>query len=162
MTPAHAEALFAGLRDEQLYEFIDDEPPASASTLRSRLEKWAAGKSPDGSEAWLNWAVRVGDTGRYVGTVQATLKSDFSAELAFLLFSDARGNGYASEAVAATIAHLREHDLVSRFEARVDPSNLRSVRLLRALGFERTDTPSVAVTIRGVPAGEVQYALVIR
>lgn len=148
--------------DEQLYEFIDDEPPANDGALRSRFEKWAIGKSPDGSEVWQNWAVWVCDFAHYVGTVQATVKSDSSAELGFLLFRNAWGKGYAREAAAAVIAHLREHHAVSQFEARVDPRNLRSIRLLHALDLERADTPTATVRIRDISADEVQYVLLVR
>lgn len=104
---AHAALLFEGLRDESLYDFIGDEPPDSVESLRARYERLAGGKSPDGTEAWLNWAVWVLQESRYVGYVQATVKPGNVAEIAYVLFRAAWGKGYAREAVTAMTTHLR-------------------------------------------------------
>ena len=37
LEPHHAELSFAGLRDEQLYEFCEDEPPESVTSLAARI-----------------------------------------------------------------------------------------------------------------------------
>ena len=57
LLPMHADAMFQGLRDERLYEFITERAPASLSALRDRYRMLASRKSPDLSEEWLNWAL---------------------------------------------------------------------------------------------------------
>src|SRR5207249_414216 len=103
---SHADELYDGLRDERLYEFIDSDPPESRERLRTRYAKLASRRSPDGTEAWLNWAIRECRTDRYVGFVQATVNASRSALIAYVLFHSAWGNGYGREAVAALIRQL--------------------------------------------------------
>jgi len=136
--PTHADALFDDLRDHRLYEFIDDEPPESVAGLRSRFAKLATRKSPDGVETWLNWAVRRVNDARYVGYVQATIGLNQPAQIAYVFFRKAWGNGYAREAVAGMLEHLRKSFGITVFRAHVDTRNLRSISLLEALSFERT------------------------
>jgi len=158
--PHHAEAFFAGLGDERLYEFIDDHPPVSVETLRARFAELATRRSPDGSQAWLNWAVWSDDEDRYLGYVQATILENRRVQIAYVLFRDAWGKGFAREAVAAMLAHLREHRKVNRFQATVDPRNHRSIAVLSALGFSHDRCRPAAGQIRGVIVDESIYLLV--
>lgn len=137
LEPHHAELLFAGLRDEQLYEFCEDEPPERVTSLAARYGRLATRSSPDGSEIWLNWSIWARDEVRYVGFVQATLLPDRSAQIAYRLVRDAWGKGYAREAVTAMLAHVRSAWDVSEFIATVDARNKRSIATLEALGFSR-------------------------
>ncbi len=89
LQPQHAELLFAGLRDERLYEFCEDEPPASVASLSARYAQLATRSSPDGSEIWLNWSIWSRDEARSVGFVQATILPDRSAQIAYRLARDA-------------------------------------------------------------------------
>lgn len=133
LTPSHAAALFAGLSDPALYQFIDDEPPVDEEVLRARYERWSSRVSPDGTQDWLNWAVWSLVEQRYVGTVQATVtRATHSAEIAYVLFRDAWGKGYAREAVALMIETLPH---VRALRARVDSRNERSMKLLATLEF---------------------------
>jgi len=66
-----AEEMVAVLGDERLHAFTGGRPPTLAE-LRARYARLVAGRSPDGSEQWRNWIVRLRD-GRAVGTVQATI-----------------------------------------------------------------------------------------
>jgi ribosomal-protein-alanine N-acetyltransferase len=159
LEPHHADVLLDGLRDERLYEFIDDAPPESVDVLRSRYARLACGKAPDRPEAWLNWAVRESFTDRYTGFVQATITDSRSALIAYLLFPFAWGNGYAREAVAAMIHHLRSTHEVTTFKATVDPRNKRSIAVLQALGFVQFECRKGAAQIRGVVADELDFLL---
>ena len=135
LEPYHAELLFAGLRDERLYKYCEDEPPEDIAALAARYARLAARRSPDGSEIWLNWAVWARKEARYVGFVQATILHDWSSQVAYRLVHDAWGNGYAWEAASAMLAHVREDWDVSEFVATVDARNKRSLATLEALGF---------------------------
>jgi ribosomal-protein-alanine N-acetyltransferase len=138
LEPRHADPLFHGLQDERLYEMIPDKPPASVAALRERYAQLARRQSPDGSEHWLNWAVWLPAEGRYIGYVQATVKVDQPrARVAYVLFSDAWGKGFAREAVRRMMEHLGEAYDVAELRASVDVRNQRSIRLLESLGFVR-------------------------
>ena len=134
----HAEPLFEGLRDERIYDFLDEDPPESLEALRERYAYLARRQSPDGREAWLNWAVRVRELDRYAGYVQATVPPTGVALIAYVLFPPFWGEGYAREAVEAMNAHLAAHYAVRELRATVDARNARSIALLEKLGFTRT------------------------
>ena len=69
---SHASALFEGLRHEGLYEFIGEGPPESIEALEARYRRLSTRRSPDGLEAWLNWALWLPSAARHVGWLQAT------------------------------------------------------------------------------------------
>lgn len=159
LTPAHAEALFEGLQDDDLYAFIDGFPPKTLAEVSERCERLSRHRSPDGSEIWLNWAIHAAQDARMVGYVQATIGKRGVASIAYVLFRGARGRGVAREAVAGMIRHLRECHGIAEFFATVDPRNSRSIRLLEATGFARTEFQAGAAQIRGIVADESRYTL---
>lgn len=132
LTTAHARRLFPGLRDPALYQHLDEGPPASVEVLEERYRRWERLRSPDDAQRWLNWAVR--DRAGYVGHVQATITGP-RAEIAYVLFVDAWGRGYAGEAVAAMIEYLRSRHAIDELVAQVSGDNRRSIALLARLGF---------------------------
>ena len=155
----HAKRLFAGLQHEDLYRFISDRPPESVEALAERYRRLATRRSPDGREGWLNWAIVSTLTERDLGYVQATVHADRSAHVAYVLFPEFWGQGYAREAVATAIEHLRDEWAVTAIRATVDTRNRRSIALLEALGFERGAVRAAAEVIHGEPSDEVEYTL---
>jgi len=153
----HAEALFAPLADHALYAYIAEEPPPDLDALRARFVRWEARRSPDGREAWLNWAVRTQADARAIGYVQATVRDDGTADVAYVLGRAAWGQGYGREAVAAMLAHLTPG--VATFVATVDTRNRPSIALLEALGFTRVAVRAGAEWIHGVLTDEAEYRL---
>jgi [ribosomal protein S5]-alanine N-acetyltransferase len=59
LLPQHATLLFEGLADARLYRFIPRNPPESVEALETRYRKLSSRRSADGSEAWLNFAMRL-------------------------------------------------------------------------------------------------------
>lgn len=139
----HAEEMTPVLAESALYAFTGGEPPTSAE-LRARYERQAAGRSPDGAEAWLNWIVRRRDDGQAVGFVQAAISSDppppapVTAVLAWVLGLGFQGHGYATEAGRALVAWL-EGVPVQRIVAYIHPEHRASMGVARALGLQPTD-----------------------
>jgi ribosomal-protein-alanine N-acetyltransferase len=134
---SHAALLYPHLRDSTLYEFLDDDPPASVAILEERYGRWSAGRSPDGPEVWLNWAARLRGTEDYVGWFQATVRSR-AADIAYLVFVQHQRRGYAREACRALIAHLTATYDIARVGVTADRRNAASIQLAQSLGF----TPS--------------------
>jgi ribosomal-protein-alanine N-acetyltransferase len=132
-TVAHAEEMFGVLSDPAIYEY-ENEPPPSVEWLRARFTKLESRQSPDGQEQWLNWVIRL-PTSELIGYVQATVRSNGYAAIAYELSSTYWGRGLASQAVQAMIGELVERYGVRKLSAVFKRENQRSARLLERLGF---------------------------
>lgn len=137
----HAELMFAVLSDPAIYEY-ENAPPASLQWLRTRYAKLESRRSADGREQWLNWVVRLLDglardsgPGELIGYVQATVRADGSALIAFEFASAYWGRGLASQAVTAMLAELGLRYQTRAFWALLKRKNYRSMRLLERLNF---------------------------
>lgn len=161
LEPRHAFALYPGLKQESLYEFIDDIPPLSDTALRKRYELLARKRSPDGTEIWLNWAIFVTSSENYVGYIQATLREGLPCDIAYVLFQEYWGRGYAREAIQAILPTISNTYNVKTFRALVDTRNKRSINLLLALNFYQNECVNRQVRIRGVLSEESEYILTL-
>ena len=130
----HAEAMFEVLCDPAIYEH-ENAPPKSLQFLRERYAKLESRRSVDGRELWLNWVLCERSAGALIGYVQATVRPDGHALVAYELASAHWGRGLGSEAVAALIDELRLQFGVHTVLAVFKRSNRRSRRLLEGLGF---------------------------
>jgi ribosomal-protein-alanine N-acetyltransferase len=157
--PIHAPLLFGALSDIRLYEFIAEEPPSTEAALEARYERLALRQSAEGSEVWLNWALRTQLAAQYVGYVQATIRTDETAEIAYVVSFAEWGKRYAREAVTTILPHLHEQYGAKLAVARVDTRNTRSIRLLEALGFQQASVRREAEWIHGVLTDEAEYKL---
>ena len=135
---SHAEEMFGLLDDEAIYTYLDYSAPPSVDHLRNVYARLEARRSPDGSDAWLNWVIRPRDQ-PLVGYVQATVESNRSAYVAYVLASRYWGHGYAERAMQAMLEHLASAYCVHRCVATVEVENQRSIRLLERLGFHLAD-----------------------
>ena len=129
----HAEEMFAVLSDPAIYTY-ENEPPASVEWLRARFARLESRRSADGDEQWLNWVVRFHPS-ELIGFVQATVRANHSATIAYVIASSHWGRGLASEAVKAMIAELAANYQVRHLSAVFKRDNQRSRRLLERLGF---------------------------
>jgi ribosomal-protein-alanine N-acetyltransferase len=158
LTAEHAPRLFPVLSDPTIYTYTPGEPPGSVESLRERYERLQRRVSPSGEELWLNWAVWLEASRRYAGVVQATVRRERSALIAYELGEPFRGAGYATEACEAMIAALASDYSVERVRAHVDTRNLASIRLLERLGFRRVDLIRNADHFKGASSDELVYA----
>lgn len=145
---SHARAMFDVLSDPAIYEF-ENHPPVSLDALRRRFSKLESRTSPDGTQQWLNWVVRL-HSGDLAGYVQATVHADGHASIAYVLGSSHWGKGIARRAVARMIEELRERHGAGECIAVLKSANARSRRLLQQLGF----TPGGAERAVGLEPGE--------
>ena len=130
----HAPAMFLLLDDVELYRHLDFAPPPSLYHLREVYRRLEARHSPDGTEEWLNWVI-LPHGGAPMGFVQATVRPDGAAYIAYTLGRRHWGHGFAAEATRAMLEHLAEVHDVRCFVATVEKDNERSIRLLDRLGF---------------------------
>jgi RimJ/RimL family protein N-acetyltransferase len=136
----HADEMSDVLSDPGLHAFIGG-APASTEDLRTRYERLVAG-SPDPHVSWLNWVVRVRETGRLAGTVQGTVTDDgrqpAQAEVAWVVGKPWQGQGIASEAARALVAWLESRG-VRTVLAHVHPDHEASAAVAASAGLSRTE-----------------------
>ena len=140
---SHAEELFPVLSDPHIYEFLDEDPPASVTALRERLARSESRRSPDGSEHWLNWLVR-DEVGAVAGQVQTTIFPDSTANVAYLFARSHWGRGVAFSAVERMLQTVREAFVVTTFYVVLEHENHRSKRLAQRLGFKAASLEDAA------------------
>ncbi len=162
--PEHATLLFEGLADERLYRFIPSDPPESLEALETRYRKLSSRRSPDSSEAWLNFAMRLREEGTrpkatYVGTLETTVFPERCAYLAYTVFFQFWRRGYAKEGCARMLTHLLEEQGVRVVAAEMDTRNAASIGLVESLGFERVGTTMGADHFKGSVSDEHRYEL---
>ncbi len=136
LCPADAPEMFGILSAPEIYIDMEDAPPCSVDALRERYQFLAKQESPDKTETWLNWIIRVEESKDALGFVQATVKKSSNVALiAFVLNPQFWGHGLATKAVSVMLKTLNQDFGVNVFRATVNDSNLRSVKLLRRFGF---------------------------
>jgi [ribosomal protein S5]-alanine N-acetyltransferase len=159
--PHHARLLFPILADPQIYTFIPEDAPESISALERRYEVLTMRRSPSGDELWLNWALWHKQGATYIGILQATVYTDQSGSIAYLLASQFWGQGYASEACARLLRLLFEEYHLHMINAEVDTRNRASWRLLERLGFEQSAFRANADIFKGSTSDEYTYQLTV-
>lgn len=142
LVAAHAREMFDVLSDPAIYEF-ENEPPASQEWLTRRFERLEQRWSPDGTDQWLNWIIRLPD-GAPAGSVQATVLPSATAYVAYELSSRYWRQGIGSSAVSAMLDELRLMYGVTVFMAILKAGNFRSRELLRRLGFSVATSAEIA------------------
>lgn len=135
-TAAHAAEMFAVLSDPAIYE-LENAPPESVAWLTERFARLESRVSPDGTEQWLNWVIRL-PSGALAGYVQATIDRDRTAHIAYELASKYWRQGIGSAAVSGMLEELAVSHGVRTCVATLKERNYRSLALLQSLGFERS------------------------
>jgi RimJ/RimL family protein N-acetyltransferase len=132
----HATELAPLLNDIALHEFTGGAPLGPAA-LAARYAQLASRRSPDGSQLWGNWVIRVRDTGTAAGTIQATMPaagpSAGPAEVAWVLARRYQGHGYATEAARSLVLALQRAGWAVM--AHIHPRHLASQGVARAAGL---------------------------
>lgn len=155
----HAAELFLLLADPHLYLYVPGEPPANVAALEEQCKRMASPASPPPGDRWLNWVLRAKESGSRIGRVQATIRDDRSAYLAYEIGAPFWRRGFAAEACARLLRALFEDDRVTRVVAEVDTRNAASIRLLERLGFACTARREAADFFKGSWSDEWTYVL---
>ena len=153
----HAIALFPILQAKQIYSYIPQNPPTSLEALEQRYQKLATRLSPDGQEAWLNWAVYHQERQTYIGRIEATVGTNRSCQIAYMFAPQFWGQGYATESCTKVIIELKRNYSITEIVAEVDTRNLASAKLLQRLGFTNQETRKNADFFKGSYSDEYIY-----
>jgi [ribosomal protein S5]-alanine N-acetyltransferase len=163
---AHAEKLYAGLSDVALYKFIPNDP-LSLDELKEKYHRILRGPRDNNIELWRNWAVRLevagdldsADDNEYIGMIETSVFPNDHAYLAYFMFASHHRQGYAHEACATVLRHVRETYSIKRVVAEMDVRNTASWRLAESLGFIRTGNKLNADFFKGESSDEYLYEL---
>ena len=126
-----ADDLYVYLADPRTYVYEPGEP-VTADMARFIAADMAT--SPD------FWAIELAATGRQIGQIylkQVEPLELLTCELGYILNPACHGQGYATEAAAAVIAHAFTARGMHRIYAHCNPANMASWRLLERLSFRR-------------------------
>jgi ribosomal-protein-alanine N-acetyltransferase len=157
--PDHASMVYELMQDERLYRFIPQDPPDTPQALEDRYSFLSGRRSPDGREAWLNWAVRERGSGEYAGTLEATVYDKGTAIIAYMVFVPHQRRGIAAEACGRLLEHLFQDYRVGIVAAEIDTRNAASIALVENLGFERVGFQKDADHFKGSTSDEYRYEL---
>ena len=116
---------------------IEHKPPPSLEDFRARIRLWERRRSPDGTEVWLNWTLRLKHDKTAVGRMQATVTERW-ADMAWVIGRRFRRHGYATEAGRCIGAWLPEHFNVDEIRATIHPDNTASQRVAANVGMHRS------------------------
>jgi RimJ/RimL family protein N-acetyltransferase len=142
-TVSHAREMFVVLSDTAIYEF-ENGPPQSEDWLFNRFKKLESRQSPDGTQIWLNWVIRLSDK-ELAGYVQATVFKNGSCYVAYELSSKYWRKGLGRSAVTAVLRELASNYQVSTAVAVLKAKNYRSHALLISLGFDSAEEEIISL-----------------
>ncbi|MGW2281263.1 GNAT family N-acetyltransferase [Streptomyces sp. NPDC001770] len=146
LTAEHAREAVSVFDDVRLHTWTGGSP-SSLAQLEARYARQSAGRSPDGTQGWLNWMLRRTSDGVLIGTVQATTYrrpptgeagEAGEASLAWVVGVDHQGAGYGREGALAMASWLRARG-VDGLAAYIRPGHTASAGIARALGLRATD-----------------------
>lgn len=129
-----APALFALRTDERVMRFISRTRPASITDVEQLIGTIQADRA---ANAGISWALTFAGNDGLIGTIgfYRLQLAHYRAEVGYLLHPDHWGQGLMGEALEAVMgvafARFRFHSI----EARTDPENGASNRLLERQGF---------------------------
>jgi ribosomal-protein-alanine N-acetyltransferase len=125
--------IFPLMADAEVMAFWDvgeiDDPDVIANIVAGQVDEMAAGRA-------LYWTMTTLGDGQFVGACDLSEidRRHKRAEVGFMLGREARGQGYALEAMQAVLAFAAAQGL-RRLLARTHLGNARSDALLEKLGF---------------------------
>jgi RimJ/RimL family protein N-acetyltransferase len=156
---ADAEVMFDYRADPDVSRF-QSWRPASVTEAADFIER-QAGASLDIPDSWFQRAIRLGDGGELIGDLGIHMPPDAegSVEFGVSIAPAHQGRGYACEAVRAifelVFGQLGRH----RIHASVDPRNLASMAMLRALGMRQEAHHRESLWLHGEWVDDVVFAL---
>lgn len=154
-----ADALFAYRADPAVARF-QGWCPGNVAEARNFIDAQGrvAADHPDG---WMQRAIRRRDDGLLIGDLGVYLPDDThdAVEFGISLAPAHQGQGHAREAGAALFAHVFGTLARHRIRASVDPRNLASMALLRALGMRQEAHHRQSLWLRDEWVDDVIFAM---
>ena len=156
---ADADALFAYRADPAVARY-QGWYPRDVAEARDFIEAQNT-LDPARPNGWLQRAIRRSDDGRLIGDMGVCLLEDPHAAVEFgiSVAPAQQRHGYAREAAGALFDHVFGPLARPRMVASVDPRNLASMALLRALGMRQEAHHRQSLWLRGEWVDDVIFAM---
>lgn len=123
-----AESLHRAFSDPPSMQWWTEAPYTSLEQTRAHLARPGMG--------WRRWVITAHGSNLALGFVVAGEKRQGNvSEVGYMLVPDARGHGYAREALGGVLDQLFRAEGQRKAVADTDPENLASRRLLEQMGF---------------------------
>jgi RimJ/RimL family protein N-acetyltransferase len=157
-TAEDEEAHLAGEDEEQARRFGWFPERSTVATVRAAFARWDEAWKAGGSTR--AFAVREPGSETLVGGCEIRLRGEGIAEISYWTFPEHRGKGFARHAVRLLCAFAFSDLGVSRVEAKVEPDNGSSRRVVEGAGFiEAGYLPEAHRPMSGEPRDMVLYSL---
>jgi RimJ/RimL family protein N-acetyltransferase len=137
-TSADAPALFVILSDERAMRFWNRSTIGRLAVVEELVREQQAAMAAGQCCYWTLFR-----DGEAVGSIDLSLIQSGSAELGFMLRPELWGQGLASEAVGAVIAHAFDGLGLTRLAAAVQSANRAAARVLEKNSFTRIESRPV-------------------
>jgi ribosomal-protein-alanine N-acetyltransferase len=133
-TPEDAADIFRLMSDARVTRYLGDEPMASLDEAHQRVHQF---KAVFREQTGFAWVLTHREQGQVIGTcvLWKLIKAHFRAELGYVLAPEWWGKGLMTEATTAVLNFGFTSMGLHSVEARIDPANTQSRRLLDKLGF---------------------------
>lgn len=156
LRPADAEGLFACRADPDVARY-QGWCPADLAAVRDFIE--AQPHSP--SHGWFQRAIRLREGGVMVGDLGVCLPEDphDAVEFGVSIAPSRQGRGYSSETVRGLFGFVFAQRGCHRVRASVDPRNLASMAMLRALGMRQEAHHRESLWLKGEWVDDVIFAM---
>jgi RimJ/RimL family protein N-acetyltransferase len=159
LRPADADALFACRADPQVARF-QGWCPADVDAARAFIgaQIHATTELPDG---WFQRAIRLREGDTLIGDLGVNMpaEADGSVEFGISIARRYQASGYASETLRGLFEHVFGSLGRHRIHASVDPRNLASTTMLRALGMRQEAHHRESLWLRGEWVDDVIFAM---
>ena len=158
LRPGDADALFACRADPAVARF-QGWRPADLAAMSEFIDAQAA--TADLSGGWRQRAIRLRGDGMLIGDLGIHLpeRAEDSVEFGISIAPAHQGRGYASEAVQAVFERVFGQLGRHRIHASVDPRNLASMAMLRALGMRQEAHHRESLWLHGEWVDDVIFAM---
>ncbi|MEO8997796.1 MAG: GNAT family protein [Rhodanobacter sp.] len=159
LRPADAAVLFGYRADPDVARF-QGWRPASMAEAADFIER-QADASLDTPDSWFQRAIRLREDSSLIGDLGVHLPPDAegSVEFGVSIAPAHQGRGYACEAVRALFERVFGQLGRHRIHASVDPRNLASMAMLRALGMRQEAHHRESLWLHGEWVDDVVFAL---
>lgn len=117
----------------------------------------------DKINTWFQFAIIKKENNELIGDIGIHFfdPDKYQVEIGFTLDEAQQGNGYATEALRATINYLFYELNKRRIIASIDPRNTNSIKLVSRLGFRKEAHFRKSILINGEWVDDLIYALLI-
>ncbi|MFZ4713777.1 MAG: GNAT family N-acetyltransferase [Bacteriovoracaceae bacterium] len=156
----HAIELYDSFCEKDLYRFMKRDVPPSKEWLAGGFKELERLTSPDGKEIRLGWIGREKKSLKPVGIFEITLLEG-EAFVAYTVFKDFLGHGFAVEASQALIDYISSLYKVKRFIIEMDTRNYASMKVAEKLGFKFVKYTNNVTFLKNFVSHEFQFEKLI-